>query len=158
MTKTLADMTAEERAECVGMWASHQGHEDKDEPCGNLGIISGIDRDYAWIAFPKESAETYVFDLEDLTPRFDLPRAWTPDGEPELAQALAEETYFYGVQVWMGGRWIMMLTSDYGTSLLHRGKWFERKDEAQACAAKWNHDTPTRIVRQRRSPVEVINE
>ena len=77
---------------------------------------------------------------------------------PELAQALAEETYFYGVQVWMGGRWIMMLTSDYGTSLLHRGKWFERKDEAQACAAKWSHDTPTRIVRQRRSPVEVINE
>ena len=82
MTKTLADMTPEERADCVGMWASHQGHEDKDEPCGNLGIISEIDRDYAWIAFPKESAETYVFDLEDLTPRFDLPRAWTPDGEP----------------------------------------------------------------------------
>ena len=77
---------------------------------------------------------------------------------PELAQALAEETYFYGVQVWMGGRWIMMLTSDYGTSLLHRGKWFEHKHEAEECAAKWNHDTPTRIVRQRRSPVEEINE
>ena len=77
---------------------------------------------------------------------------------PEMAQALAEETYFYGVQVWMGGRWIMMLTSNYGTSLMHRGKWFERKHEAEECAAKWNHDTPTRIVRQRRSPVEVINE
>ena len=74
---------------------------------------------------------------------------------PELAQALAEETYFYGVQVWMGGRWIMMLTSDYGTSLMHRGKWFEHKHEAEECAAKWNHDTPTRIVRQRRSPAEV---
>ena len=77
---------------------------------------------------------------------------------PELAQALAEETYFYGVQVWMGGRWIMMLTRDHGTSLMHRGKWFEHKHEAEECAAKWNHDTPTRIVRQRRSPVEVINE
>ena len=75
---------------------------------------------------------------------------------PELAQALAEETYFYGVQVWVGGRWIMMLNSNHGTSLMHRGKWFERKDEAQACAAKWNHDTPTRIVRQRRSPMEEI--
>ena len=75
---------------------------------------------------------------------------------PELAQTLAEETYFYGVQVWMGGRWIMMLTSNYGTSLMYRGKWFERKDEAEECAAKWNHDTPTRIVRQRRSPVEEI--
>lgn len=77
---------------------------------------------------------------------------------PELAQALAEETYFYGVQVWMGGRWIMMLTRDHGTSLMHRGKWFEHKHEAEECAAKWNHDTPTRIVRQRRSPVEEINE
>ena len=78
--------------------------------------------------------------------------------EQKYEQALAEETYFYGVQVWMGGRWIMMLTSNYGTSLMYRGKWFERKDEAEECAAKWNHDTPTRIVRQRRSPVEVINE
>ena len=77
---------------------------------------------------------------------------------PEFTDALAEESYFYGVQVWVGGRWIMMLNSNHGTSLMHRGKWFERKDEAQACAAKWNHDTPTRIVRQRRSPVEVINE
>ena len=77
---------------------------------------------------------------------------------PELAQALAEESYFYGVQVWMGGRWIMMLTRDHGTSLMHRGKWFERKDEAEECAAKWNHDTPTRIVRRRVSPPEVVNE
>ena len=81
-----------------------------------------------------------------------IAKSWTN------AKALAEETYFYGVQVWMGGRWIMMLTSDYGTSLMHRGKWFERKGEAEECAAKWSHDTPTRIVRQRRSPVEVINE
>ena len=75
---------------------------------------------------------------------------------PEFTDALAEESYFYGVQVWVGGRWIMMLNSNHGTSLMHRGKWFERKDEAQACAAKWNHDTPTRIVRQRRSPMEEI--
>ena len=81
-----------------------------------------------------------------------IAKSWTN------AKALAEETYFYGVQVWMGGRWIMMLNSNHGTSLMHRGKWFERKDEAQACAAKWNHDTPTRIVRQRRSPMEVISE
>ena len=77
---------------------------------------------------------------------------------PELAQALAEETYFYGVQVWMGGRWIMMLTRDHGTGITHRGKWFEHKHEAEEYAAKWNHDTPTRIVRQRRSPVEVISD
>ena len=79
-----------------------------------------------------------------------IAKSWTN------AKALSEETYFYVVQVWVGGRWIMMLNSNHGTSLMHRGKWFERKDEAQACAAKWNHDTPTRIVRQRRSPMEEI--
>ena len=87
--------------------------------------------------------------------------SWDADliaAAPELAQALAEETYFYGVQVWMGGRWIMMLASKYGTSLTHKGCWFESKHEAEECAATWSHDTPTRIVRQRRSPVEVINE
>ena len=78
--------------------------------------------------------------------------------EQAYEQALAEETYFYGVQVWMGGRWIMMLTRDHGTSITHRGKWFEHKHEAEEYAAKWSHDTPTRIVRQRRSPVEVISE
>ena len=77
---------------------------------------------------------------------------------PGLAQALAEETYFYGVQVWMGGRWIMMLTRDHGTGITHRGKWFEHKHEAEEYAATWNHDTPTRIVRQRRSSVEAISE
>ena len=92
MAKTLADMTAEERADCIGMWVSHQGHEDKDEPCGNLGIISEIDRDYAWIAFPKEHAETYVFDLEDLIPRFDLPRAWSSKGEPFPLPALTKRS------------------------------------------------------------------
>ena len=83
--------------------------------------------------------------------------AETAKGKAEQAyeQALAEETYFYGVQVWIGGRWIMMLTRDHGTSITHRGKWFEHKHEAEEYAAKWNHDTPTRIVRQRRSPVEV---
>ena len=81
-----------------------------------------------------------------------IAKSWTN------TKALAEEAYFYGVQVWIGGRWIMMLTRDHGTGLMHRGKWFEHKHEAEECAAKWNHDTPTRIVRQRRSPMEVINE
>ena len=148
MAKTLADMTAEERINCVGMWALIEGV--------NLAVIAEADESNTCVVvYPRWDGDSAVHLNKMVTPRYDLPRAWPPDGEPEIAQALAEETYFYGVQVWMGGRWIMMLTSDYGTSLLHRGKWFERKDEAQACAATWSHDTPTRIVRQRRSPAEV---
>ena len=151
MAKTLADMTAEERAECVGMWA--------DTTRQGLGVVvNATEPSDCWVLFPEDGGRVATCRNQRVTPRFDLPRAWTPDGAPELVQALAEETYFYGVQVWMGGRWIMMLTSNYGTSLMHRGKWFEHKGEAEECAAKWNHDTPTRIVRQRRSPVKVINE
>lgn len=120
---------------------------------------------WEWVGYSLEAEHGMVLDFQCVT-AFGQAGATreveaTPDDEqliaaaPELAQALAEETYFYGVQVLMGGRWIMMLTSNYGTSLMHRGKWFERKDEAQACAATWSHDTPTRIVRQRRSPAEV---
>ena len=144
-------MTAEERANCVGRWA--------DAVEQGLGVIvNATELSDCWVLFPEDGGSVATCRNQRVTPRFDLPRAWTPDGEPELAQALAEETYFYGVQVRMGGRWIMMLTRDHGTSLIHRGKWFEHKHEAEECAAKWNHDTPTRIVRQRRSPVEVINE
>ena len=123
---------------------------------------------WEWVGYSLESEHGMVLDFQCVT-AFGQSGALgevevTPEDEqliaaaPELAQALAEESYFYGVQVWMGGRWIMMLNSNHGTSLMHRGKWFERKDEAQACAAKWNHDAPTRIVRQRRSSVEAINE
>ena len=151
MTKTLADMTAEERADCVGRWALIESI--------NLAVVVEVDEtDTCVVIYPQWDGDSAVHLNGMVAPRFDLPRVWTPDGEPELAQALAEETYFYGVQVWMGGRWIMMLTSNYGTSLMHRGKWFEHKHEAEECAAKWNHDTPTRIVRQCRSPVEVISD
>lgn len=151
MPKTLADMTAEERANCVGMWCEVAGQlEILAEPDGMVDY-----HDTAILHSVKRNSGEYVL-AKSVTPRHDLPRAWTPDGEPELAQALAEESYFYGVQVWMGGRWIMMLTSDYGTSLMHRGKWFEHKHEAEECASTWSHDTPTRIVSQRRSPVEEI--
>ena len=155
MVKTLVDMTAEERANCVGMWCDNLvSTADNPKPV----VLACVQGEQCWILHTDLHGEWSCFPLGSVSPRFDLPRVWTPGGEPELAQALAEETYFYGVQVWMGGRWIMMLTRDHGTSLMHRGKWFEHKHEAEECAAKWNHDTPIRIVRQRRSPVEVINE
>lgn len=84
-----------------------------------------------------------------------------PDSEliaaaPELAKTVAEETYLYGVQVWVDAQWIMMLTSNYGISLMHRGRWFVHKHEAEDFAEMWSRATPTRIVRRRVSPVEVM--
>lgn len=78
--KTLADMTEEERAECVGMWC-----KSKD---GVLFIYMGdhIVRDWMGIfACPKFSGN-HVLSLDDLTPRPDLPRAWTPNGQPPAGE------------------------------------------------------------------------
>src|SRR5699024_160425 len=92
MAKTLADMTAEERAECVGTWA--------DTTRQGLGVVvNATEPSDCWVLFPEGGGRVATCHNQRVTPRFDLPRAWTPDGEPELAQALAEETWEYSVQI-----------------------------------------------------------
>lgn len=83
MTKTLAEMTPEERAECVGMWCETtygmaQGMrlfcgEGRDELM-HRGIVAKMIR-------PNQEGFGFV-PFSDVTPRFDLPRAWNPDGTP----------------------------------------------------------------------------
>ena len=125
-------------------------HEDEDPRYTDDCLVQIIEKDDEYSIWYEEEHGGYEHG--------ELHFAHVFAAAPELALALAEETYFYGVQVWIDGRWIMMLTRDHGTSITHRGKWFEHKHEAEEYAAKWNHDTPTRIVRQRRSPVEVISD
>ena len=75
MAKTLADMTTEERAECVGMWALVEEI--------NLAVIVEVDEtDTCVVVYPEWQSNTAVHLNEMVTPRYDLPRAWTPDGEP----------------------------------------------------------------------------
>ena len=75
MAKTLADMTAEERAECVGMWALIESI--------NLAVIVEVDEtDTCVVIYPEWQSNTAAHLNEMVTPRFDLPRAWMPDGQP----------------------------------------------------------------------------
>ena len=75
MAKTLADMTTEERAECVGMWALVEEI--------NLAVIVEVDEtDTCVVVYPEWQSNTAAHLNEMVTPRYDLPRAWTPDGEP----------------------------------------------------------------------------
>ena len=86
MTKTLADMTAEERADCVGMWA--------DAPGEDLAIIaSASEPDVSWVFFPQSGGDSATLLDLFIAPRFDLPRAWTPDGEP--VEMVKEYGIFY---------------------------------------------------------------
>ena len=75
MSKTLADMTAEERTECVGRWALIEGI--------NLAVIAEADEtNTCVVTYPQWDGDSAVHLNGMVAPRFDLPRAWTPDGEP----------------------------------------------------------------------------
>ena len=72
---------------------------------------------------------------------------------PELAQALAEETWEYAVQAKTGSKW------EYMQDGFFRDAWFSELRKAKAGARELRSiGKETRIVRRRVSPPEVINE
>lgn len=90
MTKTLADMTAEERADCVGMWCDNLvSTADNPKPV----VLACVQGERCWILHTDLHGEWSCFSLVSVSPRFDLPRAWTPDGEP--VEMVKEYGIFY---------------------------------------------------------------
>ena len=72
---------------------------------------------------------------------------------PELAQALAEETYEYAVQAKTGSKW------EYMQDGFFRDAWFSELRKAKAGARELRSiGKETRIVRRRASPPEVVSE
>ena len=72
---------------------------------------------------------------------------------PELAQALAEETWEYAVQAKTGSKWEDMQDGFF------RDAWFSELRKAKAGARELRSiGKETRIVRRRVSPPEVVNE
>ena len=70
---------------------------------------------------------------------------------PEMAQALAEETYEYAVQAKTGSKW------EYMQDGFFRDAWFSELRKAKAGARELRSiGKETRIVRRRVSPPEVI--
>ncbi|OFK68821.1 hypothetical protein HMPREF2806_05790 [Corynebacterium sp. HMSC076G08] len=89
---TLADLTPEERAECVGMWCDYRPavgttglHNAPEEVITTVIIKAGNDYDAAY----EDEYEVFnaaigheLVQPEQITLRPDLPRAWAPDGTP----------------------------------------------------------------------------
>ena len=71
---------------------------------------------------------------------------------PELAQALAEETWEYTQEIYFNGKW----------QPIYEDLWYENPEECESLfldIEPWKyHDEPLRIVRRRVSEPEVINE
>lgn len=81
---TLADLTPEQLHECVGMWCDFipgDGDSDKEPELGIFAYWQWATNE-AIITRP-DLADTRKWCFpENVTPRFDLPRAWNPDGTP----------------------------------------------------------------------------
>ena len=121
---------------------------------------------WEWVGYSLESEHGMVLDFQCVT-EFGMNGATrevevTPEDEeliaaaPELAQALAEETYEYIVQAKRANEWQFYI----GESIRPTDKpglavGFSQKKYAEEFAkAEFKH--PTRIVRRRVSPVEEI--
>ena len=77
---------------------------------------------------------------------------------PELAQALAEETWEYIVQVKRGGQWRFYIgESRLPTDKPGLANGFSKVENALEFS-KMETEHPARIVRRRVSPVEIVNE
>lgn len=75
--RTFADMTPEERDQCRGTWC-------EVDRLDGVYILLSISDTTADLYDPREDMFTCGFP-EEITPRFDLPRAWNPDGTPVVA-------------------------------------------------------------------------
>lgn len=81
MTKTLAELAPEQLTECVGMWCEYPNTYDR------LGIIYALDDDNdPWILRFDVRTEILGYDAKEVIPRFDLPRAWAPNGKPAAGE------------------------------------------------------------------------
>lgn len=115
MTKTLADMTEAERAECVGSWCDYtRDGKEKD-----LVIVVAGTNDAGRIPCVNPGApipSAWAPEPWTLTPRPDLPRAWQADGTPPAGEWEYSEPFGKGA----------LITRLRGNNTTHRrfvGEW-----------------------------------
>ena len=72
---TLADMNQQERAQCRGMWVTYQSPMGEHQAIYEAGSTL-LEPGYGRFKIP----------LKNITPCYDLPRAWAPDGQPPAGQ------------------------------------------------------------------------
>ena len=77
--RTLADMTPAERQKYIGMWCDNLASTAKTPSPVVLACVQG---ECCWILHTTLHGEWSCFPLDDVAPRLDLPRAWTPSGKP----------------------------------------------------------------------------
>lgn len=139
---TLADLTPEERAQCKGMWCDFP---DPDERT-NLAIYVGDSpNNQGFCELIHEGQLGTLTIPENLTPRYDLPRAWRSNGTPVAGE------WEYAVQYLTPDGW-----------KYSRESWDCRWQESEAVQEVRAHrDHPgqeTRLIRRLVSQPEAMEE
>ncbi|OIS05325.1 hypothetical protein BHG00_09855 [Corynebacterium ulcerans] len=99
---SLADMPPAQRAQCVGMWCDYDASDDENPNLYGSGIIYRDVSDCGELLFAVKDPHLFgeVFTpAVYITPRPDLPRAWTPQGNPvpgEWVEEIVEMPCTYG--------------------------------------------------------------
>lgn len=89
MSKTLDQYTAEERSSMVGMWC-------QTGLSLGVAVLAHTNHRNGYFISPAEGRD-YSKPLKECRPRFDLPRAWTPDGKPVEGCWEEEEEKYVGL-------------------------------------------------------------
>ena len=92
-TKTMDEYTLSERTDMVGMWAGYNRHRLGGKPT-DFVIITGEENEAGRVPCYNPGAPAphdWAADIWMLTPRFDMPRAWSTDGEPCAPTVSANE-------------------------------------------------------------------
>lgn len=92
-TKTMDEYTLSERTDMVGMWAGYNRHRLGGKPT-DFVIITGEENEAGRVPCYNPgapAAHDWAADVWMLTPRFDMPRAWSTDGDPCGATVPANE-------------------------------------------------------------------
>lgn len=116
--RTLADMTEEERAECVGSWCDYtRDGEEKD-----LVIVVAGTNDAGRIPCVNPGApipSAWAPEPWTLTPRADLPRAWQADGTPPAGK------WEHAERLSMGVTTVYLCGKENPTHRRWKGEWEE---------------------------------
>lgn len=76
---TLADMTTEQRKQCVGMWGKNLNYTGKGD---DYGVIACVQHDCVWLIHTKINGQWSCFSTNSVIPQPEMPRAWQADGTP----------------------------------------------------------------------------
>ena len=121
-------------------------HEDEDPRYTDDCLVQIIEKDDEYSIWYEEEHGGYEHGKLHFAHVF--------AAAPELAQALAEETWEYSAQAKRGDSWETCTNSE-----THLEEWWSDKDEAKHEAIRLQEQgRKTRLVRRRVSPPEVVNE